>query len=71
MEHLRAAENGHVVELSFSDGSAVVADDAKVVLSVAERLHDGLETNFWLVLSVVFPFDIFYLSIFIYDLNSY
>ena len=35
-----------MVELSLSDDSAVVADDAKFVLSVAEHLHDVLEDNF-------------------------
>ena len=48
-----------MVELSLSDDSAVVADDAKFVLSVAEHLHDVLEDNFWLVLSVVFSFAFF------------
>ena len=44
MEHLGAAEDGHVLELSLSDGGAVVADDDELGLSVSEHLHDGLET---------------------------
>merc|ERR1711997_1353365 len=46
VEHLGAAEDGHVLELSLSDGGAIVADDDKLGLSVSEHLHNGLETNF-------------------------
>ena len=44
VEHLGAAKDGHVLELSLSDGGAVVADDDELGLSVSEHLHDGLET---------------------------
>ena len=54
MVHLKAAEYGRVLELSLSDGSAVVADHDKIAQSFSEHLHDVLETNFWLVLSEVF-----------------
>ena len=46
MEHLRAAKCGYILELSLSDGSAVVADDGKLGLSVSEHLHDGLSLLF-------------------------
>ena len=74
MEHLRASEYGYILELSLSDGFAVVADDGKLGLSVSRHLHDGLKISLWLVHSVVFLFSLvclFSLSIFIYDLTSY
>ena len=44
MENLRAAEDGHVLELGLADGRAVVRDDDKLGLAVSQALHGGLET---------------------------
>jgi len=44
VEDLGSAEDGHVLELSLSDGRAVVRDDDQLGLSVSQALHDGLES---------------------------
>ena len=43
VEDLGAAEDGHVLELSTSDGGAVVRNDDKLGLTVSQSLHGSLE----------------------------
>ena len=43
MENLGATKDSHVLELSLSDGWAVVGDDDQLGLSVSQALHGSLE----------------------------
>ena len=67
VEHLGAAEDGHILELSLYDGGAVDTDDDELGLSFISIFMTALKPtvcfpdlmardNFWLLFSVVFPF---------------